>query len=462
MIETVFNFIQEENLISEDEHVTVALSGGADSIALLHLLVTLKDTMSLTIAAIHIHHGLRVASDGEAAFVRDLCQRWKIPLHFEQVDLTADAYSGMSTEEAARTARYKVFGRYLKAQGGKIALGHHMDDQAETVLLNLFRGSGAQGLKGMLPQRESYIRPLLCVNKSWIVNYCHINNLDYVMDESNQDVTFTRNRLRQEIMPLIERKVQPKLSEHISRTAQLLREEDSYLRELAIEAASQVIDAEACEVVLHNDRLIKLSLVLQRRVLRLAMEQSMGHIQDLTFDHVEQMLALIKLGKTGKIIHLPKGWQMRTDYALSFIERVNTSLSEIDLGTSIDLLSLKVDKTMDVVGYRLRLLEGVNPGDYPQNVYTKWFDYDKIGTNLNLRTRRPGDWLRLGEDLHRKKLKNYLIDAKISRPERDKMILLAQNDEIIWVVGHRMNAYYKVKDTTSVVLEVSLIKEEQQ
>ena len=303
---------------------------------------------------------------------------------------------------------------------------------------------------------------MLCVDKKGIVLYCTNNELDYVTDESNADVTYTRNRLRCEIMPLIESSVQPRLSEHISRAAKLLGEEDRYLRRLAVDAAVQVVDIVATGVIMDNNALKELPLVLQRRVVRLALEQAMGHLQDLTYDHVEQIIELIQQNKTGKIIHLPKGWQVRIDYERSFVEALKVDESEVNVGQTINIPRLEAEKIINVGSYRFKLIEGVNTRDYPQNVYTKWFDYDKIGTNLILRTRRPGDWLRLGKEVHRKKLKNYLIDAKISRPERDKMMLLAQGDEIIWVIGHRMNAYYKVDDTTGVVLEVSLIEEEQQ
>jgi len=261
-------------------------------------------------------------------------------------------------------------------------------------------------------------------------------------------------------MPLIESTIQPKLAQHISRTAKLLREENAYLGELALAALKQVAHVSEDKVVLHNLDLKKLPLVLQRRVIRLALEMPLGYLQDLTYDHVEQILDLIHQNKTGKTIHLPGKWQLRTDYELSHIEKLASEIGEVSRDRSIDLSELNKNKSLEVEGYRLVLLGSVNIADYPENAYTKWFDYDKIRTKLNLRTRRPGDWLRLGNEEHRKKLKNYLIDAKISRPERDKIMLLTQGDEVIWIVGHRINAYYKVNDTTNTVLEVSLIKEE--
>ncbi len=417
MKKSVLDLVLSENLIEHHDLIIVALSGGADSMALLHWLLSMRNSWHLTVHCIHIHHGIRLASDQEAIFVQEYCEENNVPLHMERIDLKHSGFHGLSLEEAARKARYAIFDGYINRMGGKIALGHHMDDQAETVLMNMLRGAGTQGLKGMLPRRNAYIRPLLSTTKEEILLYCKTLDIPYVEDESNTDTAFRRNLLRHEIMPLIAAKVQPKLNQKLYNASVILREEDAYLSQVTIECGEKVLKKGLEVVTIQNQKLVDLPEVLKRRVLRLAVGYCIPELRDVGFEHIEQMKELIESEKTGKLIRLPHGWQLRTDYGESHIEKKRAFTLPTVEHKVIDLEKLEESGEVTIDGFRLRLLSGVSACDYPRNVYTKWMDYDKIGTNLVLRTRLPGDWIRLGVEAHRKKLKDYLIDVKISIPK---------------------------------------------
>ncbi len=219
--------LESNNLLKEVTRITVALSGGADSMALLHILQPIALKRSISFGAVHIHHGLRDASDNEAEMVKKWCENLGIDLTIHRVDVESQMAKGMSLEEAARECRYKVFQTYCTSSGEVIALGHHRDDQVETVLLNLFRGSGLKGLGGIQPKRDCYIRPLLDYSKQDILEYCHHNDIDYVFDESNNSKVHRRNALRLDLIPEIEKVMGRGINEGISKMSGLLREEEA-------------------------------------------------------------------------------------------------------------------------------------------------------------------------------------------------------------------------------------------
>lgn len=465
----IYDFIKSEYLLEGGDHVIVALSGGADSVALLHLLNHLKETMAFSLSAIHIHHGIRQASDKEQTFVEDLCGQLEVPVATSRVDLSDLCDQGMSLEMAARQARYKVFDEALKVPRTLIALGHHMDDQAETLLLNLFRGAGLQGLKGMLPRRGAYIRPLLAVSKEDILSYCHYHDLAYVTDESNMDIVYRRNYIRHELIPSIEAHLQSGLKETLWRTSQLARDDQALL---------EVVTAKAYEGLLfeEGDRSVQLDgsqfrtheKALQRRILRHAIKRISGNLDNISYQQIEDGIGLIAKGQTGKLITLSQAMLIRLDYDKIHVEKRSISESFYQALEVIELTDHEDEKYWVVGPLRLRIFSRERGVEFPKEVCTKWFDYDKIGTNLVLRTRRPGDWIRLNQKGYRKKLKDLMIDSKISREERDRIPVLGlesdntHGQEVLWLVGYRINEVYKVSDTTSRVLEVVYIKEDLQ
>ncbi len=458
----VEQWIQEEKLIQRGDHIAVALSGGPDSMALLHWLLGAREAWQLTLTAIHIHHGLREASDAEATFVEAYCQSHDVPIDIHHVDLECKAYKGMSTEEKARAARYNIFKQHIEAHQCLVALAHHMNDQAETVLLNLLRGAGPQGLKGMMAKRGGYIRPLLTTKRSQIMAYCKANDVPYVTDASNESSEYTRNYLRNEILPVIEERVHPNVVERICTTAKILDEENTFLNRLANEAYRKMLISEKGSVCLDRTIFNEVDPVIGKRVLKIGLSEIMPGLRNVSYIHLSEAVTLIRDGETGKRLTLPEQCSIRLEYNRIFLEK------EVADGNGI-MDPILIDKRMLEDG-RIHVLHGLclcvkpsnAPESYPKNLCTKRLDYDKMKTDLSLRTRRPGDWLTIDRNGHRKKLKNFFIDKKVPRKNRDSTLLLAAGGEILWIVGDRINESYRISETTKLVLEVSFIEEDHQ
>ena len=454
-------YVLRENLIEKGDRICVALSGGPDSMALVHWLLTVKEKWQLELMATHIHHGLRSASDREEIFVREWCLNAGVPLHVVRVDLSHHRFKGMSVEEAARNARYEVFEKTALEKKAMVALGHHMNDQAETILFNLLRGSGTQGLRGMLPKRDIYIRPLLSTTRDEILAYCREMKLGYVTDESNEASDYSRNYLRNEIIPMLEERLQPRLIQRLWDTSRILKDEDDWMDSMAEETLSAIVLPSEEGIRIRRTEFSRRPPALQRRMLRRLIARVSGDLRNLTFDHIDRALGFIGHGSTGKALELPGNLVIRIDYQEAVLMRDIASETDRMMPKVLKICDLKEGEILEEGGFKASKISPENPFDYPKNKYTKWFDYDKIKTDLVLRTRMPGDWLGIGHEGHRKKLKDFFIDAKIPRPDRDRIPLLAMGSEVLWVIGHRTSDHYNICGTTRQVLEVSFTKEEQ-
>ena len=454
--------IIENRLIHPGDRIVVALSGGADSVTLLTLLKTLEYTalLPMTLEAIHIHHGLRKASDDEALYVERLCKEYQVPLYVVRVDLSEAIERDSGTELAARKARYEVFDRYAK-KGWLVALGHHRDDQAETLLMRLIRGSGIKGLGGMAYQRDQYIRPLLDVGRQQIDDFCNRYHIDYVVDESNKDNHYFRNYIRNEIMPLVIKR-QPEATKLMAQTGMIIRDDEAWIGTY-IQSIIRNIQVDRESGTLNREMFLEQPIGLKRRILRaLLLEMDQG-LLDISYEHIAQMIAFIEDGGTGRQLQLPGERMLWLDYGKVILNSGKNPFDE--LWNSMDEIPIHLAGLIEERPYRIGDFEFVvhNRGKWdqiPKNVYTKWFDYDKIGDNLLLRSRRPGDYMHLGPAVLRKKLKNIMIDDKISRIRRDSIPLLAIGDEVIWLIGHRTNSRFHLDDATRHVLEVKYMKED--
>ncbi|VDN48100.1 tRNA(Ile)-lysidine synthase [Petrocella atlantisensis] len=460
-MEKFIKFIEAYDLIGKARKIHVALSGGADSMALLDLFIQYQNTFGIEVEAIHVHHGLRKASDMEAAHVKAHCEGLGILCRTFHVDVLAAVACGKSVEEAARDLRYEVFDRIIKEEGGRVALAHHLDDQAETVLMNLFRGSSLKGLGGMQPIRGAYIRPLLEVTKEEIMEYCRLKAIAFDVDESNYETKYTRNKMRLQIIPMLTEQIQPKLSEHVCATASLIREDDRYLEDLAVEAYEKAVIYQSIEKIKwQRTDLCNLDSVVLRRVLRQGMARLEGGLRNISKQHTDEMMALVKSGKTGKAMDLPMNRRLRCDYDVVTLDRGNHEEIVKPEPIEIDLTSMTLYETYTYDDFTIRLFPYEKQTEFSKKSCTKWFDYDKIRGNLRIRTRENGDFIRFSPALHKKKIKDYFIDKKVNRSVRDQVPMLVLGHEVIWIVGYRINEAYTVTDATKTIIEVVYSKEE--
>ena len=435
------------HMLDEAGLVVAGVSGGADSVCLLTLLDEYRkeEGLSFALETVHVHHGIRgKEADRDAEFVRGLCEDRKIPFHLYREDIPKKAGEWkVSLEEAGRRCRYESFRDALGERNGVIATAHNADDRAETVLFNLFRGTSLSGLSGIRPVNGNIVRPLLYVTRDMIEAFLTERGIPYVNDETNDTDEYTRNRIRHHILAYAKENISPGVVNNIVRSADLSAGAEDCLRGLVKESL------EGCR---GEDGSFKIRLpftdpymgscLIYRVLCELA-----GEKKDIAHVHVQSVLELSE--KSGeKHLDLPYGISVRkTDGVLSLFRKE----------TPADGDDLSGEPEYEI---SQRILEDFDPDKIPKGLYTKWFDYDKINSALCVRTRRPGDYLCIDEDLHRKTLKEYLIEEKIPKSSRDSVCLVADKDHILWVVGHRISEYYKVSEKTRRVLELTADKKE--
>ena len=437
---------RREQLFSVGDCVICAVSGGADSTAMLWCLHSLQAELGITLTAAHFHHGLRGAeADRDEAFVRALCSQLEIPLTVGRTDVAARATeAGLSVETAAREARYRFL---TSLPCDRLATAHTADDNVETVLLHLLRGSGLRGLCGIPPKRGSIVRPLLCVTHEQAVAYLQEGGHPWVEDSTNALPDCRRNRLRQRVIPLLQDEA-PSLSAQTLRTTALLREEDAFLDGLAAQVLREAAQGPDCWRVAP---LLAAPPVLRRRALRLMTAQVLP--QDVSQRHIAALEALLAAPNPSAQLSLPCGKIVCRSYGtISFSGEALPQFAPTPLRvpgeTRIAELGLKFScKTVE---------------NYKKSANTPFHfavRYDMITQSiLQVRPRQTGDRLSLRSG-HSKTLKKLLIDRKIPRAERDRMAVITAGHALLGVSGVGVNHAYMAEEGQPALL-ICIEKEE--
>lgn len=483
MIQKVFDYVEQNNMLMPQDVVAAGVSGGADSVCLLFLLTCLRKRIPFSLIAVHVNHGIRKEADSDEAYVKELCEKWQVPFFAVRGDVAALARKqGISEEEAGRNLRYNSFNEILSrvapaelASGkAKIAVAHNQNDRAETMLFNLIRGTGIQGLCSIQPVRNTIIRPLLCLTRAEIEQILYSENIAYCIDCTNAEDTYTRNKIRNKIFPYIIDNISPTVIEKMNHAADLLTEARDYIKDETDNALKR-LDARRPDdkrIVINVQALLREAPFLQGQLIIKAIEAVYPGKKDITSAHVQTIKDLCR--KTGsKQINLPYGILIKKEYDdLYFIltgEDVGTNSETAaenvmsEAGTeSIEVNQIPGNYVIyDIAGKCLRLDFKVLPykkdEQIPQNKYTKWFDYDKIDKSLFIRKRRSGDYLTINGQLSHKSLKEYLIEEKIPKDKRDNLWILAEENHVLWVIGHRISTKYKISENTNRILQVQLI-----
>ena len=504
MVNRVYEYMGRHQMAAEGTRVLAAVSGGADSMCLLEVLRELKDRMGFRLRVLHVHHGLRESAEGDLAHVESYCESAGIP--FQAVRVEAGSYaaqSGMSVEEAARTLRYEALMKAadewdeearaglapeavsgtaeapwgtLEAPSGaaeapsgaadtgdsacRIAVAHHIEDQAETVLFNLVRGSRLAGLRGMLPVNGRIIRPMLELSRGEIEAFLNERGISWREDETNEDIRYSRNRLRKEVMPLL-RQINAGAVEHIARAAQEAAQTESYLRgetERVLEAGcvrEPVPGRQVPVIKMKIPVLLKEADLIRRRAVYALIAEAAGGRKDLQDVHVRAVLELAQKQGNG-VLDVVDSVSVRKSYGLLYFYKG---------GVPEDVLSEAARWPKSAGEYSCRAFPfGGDLASVPRNQYTKWFDYDKIGTFPEFRNRREGDRITLDGSGKTKSIARYMIDAKIPAQLRGQIVLPAAESEILWVpmpsaeeaadTAGRINAAFKVSPETRRILEI--------
>ena len=465
----VFGFILEKRLLSEGDCLLLAVSGGADSLCLLHVMLSLKEKLGITLHVAHLDHQLRGGeSEADAAYVVQLAGSLDIPVTVSKADVRGyQKRHRLSMEEAAREVRYDFLAETAAAVGAQaIATGHTQDDQVETIMLHIIRGTGIKGLVGLNPKSQrllnvhqvNIIRPLLEISRAETEAYCLSHNLVARVDSSNRSLSPLRNRIRHRLLPEL-KKYNPGFVESLLRTASIAADEIDFLDHELEKVWQDTVKKQNGALTIDKEKFDALPTALKRHLLRSAIRHLLGTLKDIEERHIEEMMGV--LGKqAGKCINLPYGLIFAVEYGRYLLGSDTKALCPYP--EIISEFGIKVPGVNAIFGWSIRasIMEKVVEVD-KENDFVAYLDADKCAGSLSVRSRLEGDRFQpLGFDTP-KRLNRFMIDIKIPQSWRERVPLicyyghdLTVHGQIVWVVGYRIDDRFKVTDDTKRVLKI--------
>ncbi len=453
--------IQEHGMFKPGARILVGISGGPDSVALLHALLQLAREQSLTLGVAHVNHCLRGdESDRDACFVASLAKKYELPLYLESIDVGGlKDELGLSLEETARIARRKFFFSIIhKHHYSHIALGHHADDNAEWMLLSLIRGAGAGGLSGIPPVNGQIVRPLFSTSRNQILNYCKELGLDWVQDSTNTDQGILRNKIRHQLIPRLADEYNPNISQSLNRLSNILRQENQWMDSLATDILGQCSTASDSGLEIALPLFLEHPLPLQRRVLRQAIVKIRGNTRKITLTHIDDILGICSLENQTRQVHLPDGLQaLRKDESLVFVLHQNPGWARVPDTDQPDW-KIILDKPGTFFAPQANLSiactmeKTAGPLEFGQDPLVVYLDPAQASFPLVLRPWRPGDRFIPSGMEGSQKVKKFLCDRKMPDHIRRKVCVLTHEDTILWVVGHRVAEPARLLSQTTDVL----------
>jgi tRNA(Ile)-lysidine synthase len=457
LLDRVRATIRAHDLARPDTRVLVALSGGSDSVALAYLLAELAQRNDLQVAGVvHLNHQLRPSADAEEAFCGELAARLGWRFHPGRADVAARARSERrSVEDAGRAARYEFFEHaLLRLEADVIALGHTRDDQAETFLLRVIRGAGSRGLSGMHPRRGPIIRPLLDCRRRDLRSFLEKRGVPFVHDESNDDVSIPRNRVRAELLPLLERRFNPSIVDVLADEATLARDEWDWILQAAREGAKAVSQPREGVWEVDMAALDEMPAALARATVRDALVDASGG-RPVVFRHVEEARCL---ASTRGAVDGPGVRMERRGHLLVLTSRVLAGSDATHPNLFRYSLSIPGEVALREAGFVVSAEAAASAGSaILSNSAVAVLQLDRCRRPLAVRNRRPGDRFRPLGLGGRKKLQDYFVDKKIPRNRRDSVPLVVdETDRIVWVAGHGIDDEFRVTDPAQAVLILRL------
>lgn len=454
-VDNVLATIKKNNMIKSGDTVIIGVSGGADSLCLLHVLNTLKNELNIKLFAAHLNHQFRgIEADMDAEFVEQTCIAWDIPHLIRNFDVSAYAKEqGLSSEEAGREIRYKLFDEMKDAiNGNKIAVAQNLNDNVETILMRLIRGTGLEGLKGIDAVRDDIIRPLLEQDRQSIEAYCKQNNLEPRIDKTNLQPIYLRNKIRLELIPYLRQRFNPSINEAIIRLGQVVREENNYLEQQTIELLNKLGEIKDSSIAIKTVSLKQLHPAMQKRLLRKAVETIANTLNGFEYKHFQGIIELFDKS-TGAAIELPKDLKAYISYEnLIICKKIENTDKKCYYKLKYDYDNF-IDEINEML--RVKLIHIKELSTVPKSFNTVYIDADKIEHDIVVRSREQGDTFSPIGLKGSKKLKDYFIDKKIPREKRDQVLLLADGDEIVWILGSVISEKYKITSNTQNVIVLS-------
>jgi tRNA(Ile)-lysidine synthase len=466
--------IHLHDMFRSNDAVLAGVSGGPDSMALLHILIRLAPKWNLTLGVGHLDHQLRNAdSKQDAQFVADLCKKFHLPFFMQTQDVAAlQEKDKISIEMAGRLARYQFYDQAAKKGSfNKIALGHQADDNAELILMNLLRGSGPLGMAGIPPIRDHrFVRPLIYLRRDEILFFLKKNNIEYLIDPSNTDTRFLRNRIRHHLLPDLAEFYNPKITEALNRFSLIAGSEEDWFNHQTHSIFTDIAKISPNHVEISIDGLSGIHVALRRRVLRKAIRHIKGDLKKITYQHIDTVCHLAQKDSAENHADLPGGLTIeRKNDRLLIFRQASSPLKKNSAKTvtlpfyqylMCDPVSqpqpLLIQETGFQIMWRAGRVDDLNGATIAGHA-TAYFDMDKIIWPLMVRTFQPGDRFHPLGMKGSQKLKKFFINNKIPRDERQRIPIVLNKGEIIWVAGYRMGEPAKITDKTQNILKIELL-----
>ena len=450
LISKVKATLKKHRLLKSGDRILVSVSGGPDSVALSSILVGLRDKFKWDLQIAHINHKLRgKESDKDLEFVKKLAAKYESQFHSNSFDTRRFAREHkLSLEDAARQIRYEFLEKTAnKIKADKIALGHTQDDQAETVLMRLFRGSGILGLSGIPIKRGKFIRPLLETSREEVLKYLKEKKLPYRIDKSNLTDKFLRNKIRHKLLPWVKKEINPEIISTLSRTAAILNEIKQFLDKEIEKRFKNLSKTSKGKILLDLQKFYSLDNVLKRNLVRYSWTNLTAEIYPLEFKQVDRVLDLVETSQVGKRVNLKNGYwaELNSKHLVVFKKQPNKYK-----------ISIKFPGEFKLNGYNLKA-QIIERKKLPEKIRTKsenqaYLDWEKLKTPFNLRCYLQGDKFRPLGMKGNKKLSDFFTDSKIPRHQREETLLLTSKGKIAWIVGQRISDEFKITNKTKKVL----------
>ncbi|WP_294344373.1 tRNA lysidine(34) synthetase TilS [uncultured Clostridium sp.] len=455
LLHKVKETINKYNMIEKGDRILVAVSGGPDSVTLLHVLNMLKDELNISLVIAHVNHMLRdKESDGDEEYVKGLGNKFNIPVNTCRVDV--DKYArekGVSTEVAGREIRYDFFREVSIKEGcNKVAVAHNANDQVETFMMRLFRGSGIYGLRGIDAVRDNIIRPLIDVDRSSIEKFCEEMNVETRLDATNLENIYSRNKIRLDVLPYISENFNNDIVRTIMRTIDSFTIDNDYLEEQSYISYKKYAKNLGDKIVIDKEAFTLHKAVLSR-LIRNVMKDLLGNIKEIEKKHIDEII-LIQSGETGKELILPRRIKATNNYGDIVIQIDNKNNEFINFEKDINISGTTYIEELDIT-IECEVTNKKNINKFSNNYLIKYFDYDKI-KKVTIRNRRDGDYFTPLGMKGRKKLKDLFINEKIDKSKRSKIPLILFDNEIAWIVGLRISEKFKITEETKRILIIQV------
>ncbi|KPJ59021.1 MAG: hypothetical protein AMJ42_02325 [Deltaproteobacteria bacterium DG_8] len=427
--------------------------------ALLYALNQIKKIYNIVLKVAHLNHGFRgEEAQKDAQFVEEVAKKLWLPFELKTFDVPSyKKKSSLSSQEAARVIRYQFLEEVRKQfKASKIALGHNADDQAETLMMWLLRGAGPKGLSGIPPVREGVIiRPLIETTREEIEAFIKEKGIPFVVDSSNQQDKYLRNRLRHEIFPLLREHYNPQLIKNLVQTASILRAEDEYLEGVAKASLKKIIVSKEKEsVTVDSKSLLSLPPAIQLRCLRKALEQVKGDLRRISYTHLYDIIKIVSQDEPNKVLKLPQEIRVEKSYQHLIVKHQQSGPSPFHY----HFTSIPDQVTIEEIGKEMKfeILDGGNHLVRKESPHRAYFDWAKVLMPLTIRNAKPGDRFQPLGMKGEKKIKDFFIDEKIPLAERKRVPILFFGDLLGWVGGMRINHQLRITKSTKRILKIEI------